>query len=321
VDKFHSAQHIRLWSGLNFHTPGAEPVDPANKASGLMVVGRVSSSGVASAFQSRGKISAPGSSRAARGVGKNKQSTKSFHMENAAKISTYRVWGLDSVVYGAVDLPGLIQWIRDERVKADQWIFAEHDNRWQKAADLPELQATLRSKPPAGVTGADPVSKGGRSLGVKPDALRRMKVFAGLDDRQVESFVRYMERIQCPQFSHIVRKGEHGDAMYIVLEGELRALAMVDGKESALATIAVGETFGEISLIDQGPRSSDVVANRDSVLLKFSSVAFDQLLREAPALAVPFLMALSRSVVGRVRGLTKRYEDSVHFIRTTHAAR
>jgi hypothetical protein len=238
-------------------------------------------------------------------------------MENAAKTPGYRVWGPDSVVYNAMDLTGLVQWIREDRVTANQWIYLEHDNRWLQAADLPELQAALSSKPQiAGAAGKD-----GRSLGVKPEALRRMKVFVGLDDRQVESFVRYMELIQCPQFSHIVRKGEHGDAMYIVLEGELRALAMVDGKESALATIAVGETFGEISLIDQGPRSSDVVANRDSVLLKFSSVAFAQLLREAPALAVPFLMALSRSVVGRVRGLTKRYEDSVHFIRTTHAAR
>jgi hypothetical protein len=242
-------------------------------------------------------------------------------MENAAKISTYRVWGMDSVVYGAVDLPGLVQWIRDERVTADQWIFAEHDNRWQKAADLPELQATLRSKPQGGAAGAAAVGVGARRLGVKPEALRRMKVFAGLDERQIESFVRYMEVIQCQQFSHIVRKGEHGDAMYIVLEGELRALAMVDGKESTLATMGVGESFGEISLIDQGPRSSDVVANKDSVLLKISTAAFDQLLREAPALAVPFLLALSRSVVGRVRGLTKRYEDSVHFIRATHAAR
>ena len=238
-------------------------------------------------------------------------------MEDAAKISTYRVWGMDSVVYGAVDLPGLIQWIRDERVKADQWIFAEHDNRWQKAADLPELQATLCSKPLGAVTGAAAVTKGGRSLGVKPEALRRMKVFGGLDDRQIESFVRYMEVIQCQQFNHIVRKGEHGDAMYIVLEGELRALAMVDGKESTLATIGVGETFGEISLIDQGPRSSDVVANKDSVLLKISSGAFAQVLREAPALPAAFLLDLSRSVVGRVRSITKRYVDSVSFIRAS----
>ena len=247
--------------------------------------------------------------------------TKSPHMKNAARNSMYRVWGMDSVVYGAVDLTGLVQWIRDERVTAEQWIFAEHDNRWQKAADLPELQATLRSKPEGGVTGPAAVGKGGRSLGVKPEALRRMKCFASMDDRQIESFVRYMELLHCEQFSHIVRSGEFGDSMYLVLEGELRALAMVDGKEVTLGTITVGESFGEISLIDQGPHSADVVANKDSVLLKISSRAFAQLLREAPALPAPFLLALSRAVVGRARDVTKRYVDSVRFIRTAKRER
>jgi hypothetical protein len=242
-------------------------------------------------------------------------------MESAKKVPTYWVWGRDKVVYGAVDLSGLVQWIKDEKVTADHWIYSESDERWRKAADLPELQATLRSKPQGGVSSTAAVGKSGRSLGVKPETLRRMKGFADMDDRQIESFVRYMEVLHCQQFSNIVRNGEHGDAMYLVLEGELRALAMVDGKESTLATITVGESFGEISLIDQGPRSLDVVANKDSVLLKISSAAFEQLLREAPALAVPFLLALSRSVVGRVRSLTKRYEDSVRFIRAGQAAR
>jgi len=246
---------------------------------------------------------------------------KSSHMKNAAKVPTYRVWGMDGVVYGAVDLPGLIQWIRDERVTPDQWVFTEHDDRWLKAADLPELQATWRSKPPGGVTGAAAVAKGGRSLGAKPEALRRMKCFAHMDDRQIESFVRYMEVLHCQQFSHIVRSGEHGDAMYLVLEGELRALAMVDGKEVTLGTITAGESFGELSLIDQGPRSADVVANKDSILLKISSGAFAQVLREAPALPAAFLLDLSRSVVGRVRSITKRYVDAVSFIRAAQKAR
>jgi CRP-like cAMP-binding protein len=151
--------------------------------------------------------------------------------------------------------------------------------------------------------------------------LRRMKCFANMDDLQIESFVRYMELLHCEQFSHIVRSGELGDSMYLVLEGELRALAMVDGKEVTLGTIHVGESFGEISLIDQGPRSADVVANKDSVLLKISSGAFAQVLREAPALPAPFLLALSRAVVGRVRDITKRYVDSVSFIRAAQKAR
>src|SRR5436190_2063863 len=71
----------------------------------------------------------------------------------------------------------------------------------------------------------------------------------------------------------------------------------------------------------QPPRSADVVANKDSILLKISTVAFGQLLREAPALPAAFLLDLSRSVVGRVRDITKRYVDSVSFIRASQRAR
>ena len=109
--------------------------------------------------------------------------------------------------------------------------------------------------------------------------------------------------------------------MFMVLEGELRALTLVDGKESTLSTMGVGDFFGEISLLDHGPRSADVIANQNSVLLKISTASFEHLIREAPALALPFLFALSKSVVGRVRTLTKRYEDSIHFSRTAGVLR
>jgi hypothetical protein len=242
-------------------------------------------------------------------------------MESASKVPNYRVWGMDNTVHGAMELSGLAQWVNDERITADQWVFSESDNRWQKAADFPELQALFRSRPHTARTGSTTAARSGSSPVARPEALRRMKSFVGMDEQQIESFVRYMEVLHCPQFSHIVRKGEHGDAMYLVVEGEVRALAMVDGKESTLATLPAGEAFGEISLIDQGPRSSDVVANKDSFLLKISSAAFNRVLHEAPALAVPFLVGLSRSVVGRVRSLTKRYEDSIRFIRAAQAAR
>jgi len=242
-------------------------------------------------------------------------------MKNARKASIYRVWGRDKVVSRAVDLAGLVRWIADENVTGDQWIYSESDDCWRKAADFPELEVMFRTPPKGAPPGRAKTDRSGRSLGVKPEALRRMKCFAGLDDRQIESFVRYMEVLHCEQFSHIVRQGEHGHAMYLVLEGELRALALVDDKEVTLGTITAGESFGEISLIDQGPLCADVVANKDSILLKISSDAFERLLHEAPVLPVPFLLSLSRSVVGRVRSITQRYVDSVRFIRAAQKAR
>lgn len=149
------------------------------------------------------------------------------------------------------------------------------------------------------------------------DALQRKKLFTGMQVEQLAGFARYFETVKVPQFGNLVRKGQHGDAMYIVLEGELRALSIIEGKESILATMGPGDCFGEISLLDQGPRSADVVANRDSVLLKLSSAAFERLVREEPAMALPFVLALSREAVRRVRQATKRYEDSIQFIRAS----
>src|SRR5690606_12933572 len=117
------------------------------------------------------------------------------------------------------------------------------------------------------------------------------------------------------QFATVVTKGAHGDAMYMVLEGELRARSMVDGKETILSIIEPGEFFGEISILDHGPRSADIVANKPAILLRISTPGIDRILKEAPARAAPFLHGLGRSISSRLRTLTKRYEDSIHFSR------
>jgi CRP-like cAMP-binding protein len=59
-------------------------------------------------------------------------------------------------------------------------------------------------------------------------------------------------------------------------------------------------------LFDHGPRSADVLANVDSVVLRLSSVAFERLAKEAPALATPFLQATSRTLASRIRADNKR---------------
>ena len=108
--------------------------------------------------------------------------------------------------------------------------------------------------------------------------------------------------------------------MFMVLEGELRARVMIDGRESTLTTMGVGECFGELALVDQGPRSADVIANQPSVLVKMSAAALKKMFAEAPALAAPFMFALTRVIAQRVRALTKRYEDSIHFSRIAGSA-
>jgi CRP-like cAMP-binding protein len=87
----------------------------------------------------------------------------------------------------------------------------------------------------------------------------------------------------------------------------------VMGNETILTTLSAGDFFGDISLFDQGPRSADVVANTDSMVVKISAAALDELAKAAPEIATPFLRALGRTLSARIRADNKRYGDSVKF--------
>ena len=142
-----------------------------------------------------------------------------------------------------------------------------------------------------------------------------------MDERQLASFLQYLEVLKLQPNATVFKKGDHGDAMFLVLVGELRARVMVGGQESTLATLTVGECFGEMAVIDEGPRSADVVANTECLLLKISAGALKKVFHEAPALAAPFLLGLSKTISTRVRTVTKRYEDSILFARTANQAK
>jgi CRP-like cAMP-binding protein len=104
----------------------------------------------------------------------------------------------------------------------------------------------------------------------------------------------------------VFQQGEPGDAMYLVMSGELRARTLINGKETILATFGPGEFFGDMALFDHGPRSADVVANTESILFKITADSFNRLTREAPALATPFLQATARTLSARIRADNKR---------------
>jgi CRP/FNR family transcriptional regulator, cyclic AMP receptor protein len=224
----------------------------------------------------------------------------------------YSIWAADNVVYGPVELPTLINWVRDERVLAETWVFDGQNDRWRKAASLPELQLFFHKKADSAGAGA------GLSFadsGMTPGMMRRVKALAELSDEQLVRFARFMEAQTVRQWTQIVKQGDPDDGMYLVLDGELRVRLMIGGKETILATLGAGECFGEIALFDQGPRSADVIANKDSILLKITSEAFDKLRREAPELSAPILFAISKTLAARIRADNKRIKDSVNLAR------
>jgi CRP/FNR family transcriptional regulator, cyclic AMP receptor protein len=218
----------------------------------------------------------------------------------------YRVWGIDNIVYGPVNGTVLADWVLSQRLTPGSWVYSDRDGAWVRASERPELKDLLR---PAGM-----LKPSAKPLESAIELLRGLDLFEGLTDQQIASFAHYSDIVEVGQFTRFVQKGDPGDAMFIVLDGEVRAYLIVDGRECTLSTLGPGEFVGEISLLDQGPRSADMAANVDTTLLRLSTNQFQGLSREAPALAAPFLLALSRTVVRRVRSTTQRYEDSIHYM-------
>jgi CRP-like cAMP-binding protein len=233
------------------------------------------------------------------------------------EIPRFRVWDGSNHVSEPVELPPLVTMVRQHKIAPSHWIYEEHNQQWRSAGDIPELKP-LFQKPPARTSpSARPPGVG---VELSAGQLRRIKLLAGLDDRQIEACLQFAELIECPQFDTVVRKGEHSDAMYLILEGELRARILVHGRETILATMETGDFFGEISLLDHGPRSADVLANTPSRLLRIPAAGIEKLVQESPDIAAPLLLELARSVVSRVRKLTRNYQDSVLFSRTARGS-
>jgi hypothetical protein len=216
-------------------------------------------------------------------------------MDAAAKPKLYRVLATDNALHGPIDLASLKAWVLSSRIDGKTWILCEERDQWHRAAELPELKSAFAEAPPARPTLSPSIGNKGMP-GFASAALRRIELFSGWGDLQLEAFSEYLEALSCPQFSHLVRQGQRWEAMYFVLEGELRACIIVDGKETPQATLHVGDFFGQISLFDRGTHSVDVIANKDSILLRISSESFENLSREEPKLALHFAFALGRSV-------------------------
>ena len=108
-----------------------------------------------------------------------------------------------------------------------------------------------------------------------------------------------------PKNTIIVSEGDRSDSLYVILSGKVKVyLADEEGKEVVLNTQGPGEYFGEI-ILDEGPRSASVMTLEPSKFSIVSRDQFNRFLAQNPEVS----LELTRSLIHRVRALTKRVGD------------
>jgi CRP-like cAMP-binding protein len=116
--------------------------------------------------------------------------------------------------------------------------------------------------------------------------LAQVPLFDDLSPRHLKRLAERMEEQRFMEGASVVRFGEDGDTFYVIVEGEADVVAP-DGR--TVATLRPGEFFGEISLLDGGPRTASVVAATPLRMLALSRSAFRQMIEAEPRVAVGLL--------------------------------
>ncbi len=125
--------------------------------------------------------------------------------------------------------------------------------------------------------------------------LRRVPLFAELSDGEIARLGDLARDRSYPRNSVILFEDDPGDALYVVISGLVKVVLIgEDGREVILSVLKEGDFFGEMSLIDDQPRSAHVIAMEDSSLLVMRREDFQHRLREAPGVAIGMLRAMSR---------------------------
>src|SRR5215213_11129187 len=129
------------------------------------------------------------------------------------------------------------------------------------------------------------------------DELRKIPLFADLSEEDLEQLYKMAETVSIPAGHLVLREGDPGDSLYVLLDGELEVIKRQGSQDILLAVYKPGQFFGEMALLEQAPRSASVRTLRESRLLVISQAAFQTLLSCSPS--APF--KILRTVTSRLR--------------------
>ena len=125
----------------------------------------------------------------------------------------------------------------------------------------------------------------------------RVKAFQGLTPAEITDLLGSSEKCSFEPDSYIVKEGNIGNHMYIILDGEARVMKAGRDGEVELARLSPADSFGEMALADNEARSASVVAITSCALVRINGRAIDA----RPEIGLKVYRNISRVVSERLR--------------------
>jgi CRP/FNR family cyclic AMP-dependent transcriptional regulator len=132
--------------------------------------------------------------------------------------------------------------------------------------------------------------------------LDRISLFSDLDEAELATLSGRAVRRQFQRNTIILNEGDHSDSLYLILSGKVKVfLSDETGKEVILNVQGPGEYFGELALIDAGPRSASVITLEKTRVAILSKPDFEAFLEKHPEANLKIM----RGLVKRLRALSE----------------
>ena len=131
--------------------------------------------------------------------------------------------------------------------------------------------------------------------------LRGVPLFAETPNEILTELAALLTEVELPAGATLFNKGDPGDCMYIVVSGQVR----VHDGEQTINLLNEGDIFGEMAILDPGPRMASVSAVTANLLLRLDQDALNELMEERSEIARGIIRVLSRRLRARVEELNE----------------
>jgi CRP/FNR family cyclic AMP-dependent transcriptional regulator len=135
------------------------------------------------------------------------------------------------------------------------------------------------------------------------ELLKEVPLFGTLSGAQLSRLAGIAQEVTYGPGRMIVRDGTPGVAFYVITAGRAKVISGKIASAGGKARLGPGDFFGELALLDGGPRSASVVADGSITTIRIERAPFRSFLRDEPDIALKLLEGMARRMRGMARGL------------------
>lgn len=150
---------------------------------------------------------------------------------------------------------------------------------------------------------------------VDPKVLREMSFFVDLSDDEIEVISKVISKKNYKTGETIFKDNEDGSSLYVIKRGEVKACkAAPDGELMTLTMMKDGDIFGEMSFLDERPRSATIIAISNTEVYCIDKSDFEKMVDTNPRMVYKILKNIIFTIHTIVRGMNTRYIEMINYM-------